>query len=157
MIKLPSPKTKTKSKRVGRGYGTGRGGHTTGKGTKGQKARTGYKKPTPDFEGGQNPISKRVPKLRGTSRKGTSRRALFKSKQNRQVVNISRIESKFKTGSKITPQSLEDAGLISNPDHKILNVKVLFDKPIKGKFEFENVKMSKTAKDAVTKAGGKVE
>ncbi|NIT03914.1 50S ribosomal protein L15, partial [Candidatus Saccharibacteria bacterium] len=51
-----------KKKRRGLGYGSGRGGHTTGRGTKGQKAR-GKVKPT--FEGGQLPLSRRVPKKGG--------------------------------------------------------------------------------------------
>lgn len=49
-------------KRVGRGYGSGKGGHTTGRGSKGQKAR-GKVKPT--FEGGQLPLARRIPRKRG--------------------------------------------------------------------------------------------
>ena len=48
-------------KRVGRGYGSGKGGHTTGRGAKGQKAR-GKVKPT--FEGGQLPLARRIPRKR---------------------------------------------------------------------------------------------
>lgn len=61
-------KTTTKSKkRRGRGYGSGKGGHTTGSGMKGQKSRVGAKVPL-WFEGGQLPMVKRFPFLRGKSR-----------------------------------------------------------------------------------------
>lgn len=57
-------------KRVGRGYGSGRGGHTSGRGMKGQKSRQGGKLPI-WFEGGQLPLIKRLPKLRGKGRFNT--------------------------------------------------------------------------------------
>lgn len=61
-------KTTTKSKkRVGRGYGSGVGGHTSTRGQKGQKSRTGSKIPL-WFEGGQLPLIKRLPMLRGKGR-----------------------------------------------------------------------------------------
>ncbi|NIT03832.1 hypothetical protein GTO10_02770 [Candidatus Saccharibacteria bacterium] len=53
---------KKAKKRVGRGYGSGRGGHTVGRGSKGQKARGSVK---PTFEGGQLPLVKRLPKKGG--------------------------------------------------------------------------------------------
>ncbi len=55
------------AKRVGRGYGSGRGGHTSGRGTKGQGARVGAKRPH-WFEGGQLPLVKRLPMWRGKGR-----------------------------------------------------------------------------------------
>lgn len=55
------------SKRVGRGYGSGKGGHTSGRGMKGQKSRVGSKIPL-WFEGGQLPLTKRLPMLRGKGR-----------------------------------------------------------------------------------------
>ncbi len=66
LSKLTSITTK-KSKRVGRGYGSGKGGHTSGRGQKGQGSRTGFKNPV-WFEGGQLPISKRMPMNRGKGR-----------------------------------------------------------------------------------------
>jgi large subunit ribosomal protein L15 len=56
-----------KKKRLGRGYGSGKGGHTTNRGQKGQKSRVGTKIPL-WFEGGQLPLIKRVPMLRGKGR-----------------------------------------------------------------------------------------
>jgi len=55
------------SKRVGRGYGSGKGGHTSGRGMKGQRSRVGSKIPL-WFEGGQLPLTKRLPMLRGKGR-----------------------------------------------------------------------------------------
>jgi len=63
---LLSIKFKGKRKRVGRGIGSGKGGHSTGRGAKGQKVRN---KVRPHFEGGQPPFYKRVPKLKGFKRK----------------------------------------------------------------------------------------
>jgi len=55
------------SKRVGRGFGSGKGGHTSGRGMKGQRSRVGSKIPL-WFEGGQLPLTKRLPMLRGKGR-----------------------------------------------------------------------------------------
>lgn len=68
LVKIKSKSTR----RVGRGYGSGRGGHTVGRGQKGQKSRSGYTQPRPGFEGGQMPLSRRLPKFKGF------RRAFFK-------------------------------------------------------------------------------
>lgn len=76
--------TKTNSspkKRVGRGRGS-KGGHTVGAGQKGQKSRSGYKKPRPGFEGGQMPLSRRLPKYRGF------RRNYFKDNYGLTTVNV---------------------------------------------------------------------
>ncbi len=65
-----SPKIKNvKPKRlIGRGIGSKKGGHTATRGQKGQKSRSGYTRPRPGFEGGQMPLSRRIPKLRGFKR-----------------------------------------------------------------------------------------
>lgn len=76
------PKITKDRKRVGRGYGSGYGGHTSTRGQKGQKSRSGYKSPRPGFEGGQMPLSRRLPKLRGF------RRGYFKSKDNSITLNL---------------------------------------------------------------------
>ncbi|MFW5702480.1 MAG: uL15 family ribosomal protein, partial [Candidatus Dojkabacteria bacterium] len=66
----------------GRGYGSGKGGHTVGRGQKGQKSRSGYKKPRPGFEGGQMPLSRRIPKLKGF------RRGLLQKKEDKQTISL---------------------------------------------------------------------
>jgi large subunit ribosomal protein L15 len=79
-------KLKTKSKkRVGRGYGSMKGGHTAGRGQKGQKSRSGYTQPRPGFEGGQMPLSRRLPKFRGFTR------GYFQSKSTNHAINAAKI------------------------------------------------------------------
>lgn len=155
MINLVSPKTTKKSKRVGRGIGSGKGGHTTGRGTKGQRSRSGYTKPRPGFEGGQNPLSKRLPKLRGLSNAARTRK--FKTnKYSDVVVNLSDLSSAFKKDESVTLESLQEKGLVGASSIKRLSVKILFDKDIDKALKIEGVAISKTAAASVEKAGGSV-
>lgn len=152
--KLPSPKTTKKAKRIGRGMGSGVGGHTVGRGTKGQRSRSGYSLPRPGFEGGQMPLSRRIPKLRGTPRGSSRDGSYFRSKQNKSVVQLSALD---KSGLKtVTPESILEAKLVkvSNADPEF---KVLYDGEIKAKLTVQGVAVSKKAKQAIEKAGGKVE
>jgi large subunit ribosomal protein L15 len=67
ILNLTQKITNRKAKRLGRGYGSGKGGHTSSRGEKGQKARTGSKIPL-WFEGGALPLAKRIPMWRGKGR-----------------------------------------------------------------------------------------
>jgi large subunit ribosomal protein L15 len=93
---------KKKAKRLGRGYGSGVGGHTVGRGSKGQKSRSGHKSLV-GFEGGNVPFYRRIPKYKG-----------FKSRStvNTQVINVATISDNFKSGEKITVDTLKERGLI---------------------------------------------
>jgi large subunit ribosomal protein L15 len=93
----PAQGSKKRKIRVGRGE-SGRRGKTAGRGTKGLKARS---KVRPGFEGGQTPLQKQMPKLRG-----------FRNPNREEftVVNIERLEV-FKSGSTVTPVDLREAGL----------------------------------------------
>lgn len=154
-MELVSPKTTKKAKRVGRGYGSGKGGHTTGRGTKGQRSRSGYTKPRPGFEGGQNPLSKRLPKLRGLSNAARTRK--FKTnKYNNAVIKLSEIANSFNKGDSVTIDSLTEKGLVDNTSVKRQSVKILFDKDIDKAITVEGVATSKTAKASIEKAGGSV-
>lgn len=155
---LPSPKTKKKSVRKGRGYGSQRGGHTTGQGTKGQKSRSGYTKPGPSFEGGQNPLSKRLPQMKGMYGSGnrTRKRGYITAKTKSQPVQLSELENNFKSGDTVTEEKLIESGLVSNVAHKKLDLKILFDKEISKKLVIEGVSISKSAKAAIEKAGGEI-
>jgi large subunit ribosomal protein L15 len=144
---LPSPKTKKSRVQVGRGYGSGKGGHTSGKGTKGQRSRTGYNSPRPGFEGGQMPLSRRLPKLRGFSR------GLFKSNVRDFEVKLSDI-AKLDADT-ITVDTLLEYGLI-RPTSKKASVKVLFDTEIDKKITLEGIAASKKVIEAIEKAGGEV-
>jgi large subunit ribosomal protein L15 len=133
----------TPGKRLGRGNGSGKG-KTCGRGTKGQKARSGVA--IKGFEGGQMPIYQRLPK-RG-----------FKNpfKVYNQVVNVFDIETainKNKYTGKIDKQVLLDLGLINRID---LPVKILAKGDISVALDLEIELCSSKAEEKIVKAGGKV-
>ena len=139
------PKTTTKStKRLGRGYGSGKGGHTSTRGQKGQKSRS---KVPIWFEGGQLPQIRRFPFIRGKSR-------LKSLKPNLIEINLSQLKS-FRSGSIVDHKSLLKAGLLKNSELKKSTVKILgrgkIDKPLK-----INIHTSLKAAEKIKKAGGTV-
>jgi large subunit ribosomal protein L15 len=136
-------KRKMKAKRLGRGYGSGVGGHTVGRGTKGQKSRTGHKSLVA-FEGGNVPFFRRMPKLKGFK---------SRSKINTQVVNVGTISKNFKSGEKITVEKLKEKGFIRKNAQE---VKILGKGDITKKVSIEGIKMSPSAKEKIEKAGGSV-
>lgn len=143
---LKSPKgANRKVKRIGRGQGSGQGTQA-GKGHKGQKARSGGGVML-GFEGGQMPIYRRLPK-RGFSN------APFKTEYA--VVTLDKIAAKFSDGE-VSRESLIEAGLLSGRD-KRLPIKVLMKGDFSTTLTFINInKFSKTARESVEKAGGKIE
>jgi large subunit ribosomal protein L15 len=96
---------KNDGKRQGRGYGSGKGGHTTGKGSKGHKSRSGYASPRPGFEGGQMPLSRRLPKLKGFTR------AYFKTTAATATLTLSALNV-FDNGSVVDLKALKEKKLI---------------------------------------------
>ncbi len=152
---LPSPKSTRPNKIVGRGTGSGKGAHTVGRGMNGQRSRSGYRKPGPAFEGGQNPISRRIPLLKGESKKAR-KRSFILSKVRNVPLKLSRIADTFKASDVVSIEKLIEVKMIKPLSHKSLNVKVVFDKDIDKKLSFEGISLSKTAKAAVEKAGGEV-
>ncbi len=122
--------------RLGRGIAAGQG-KTAGRGTKGQKSRTG-KKRRPGFEGGQNPLMQRLPKLRG-----------FKSHRPKSTIIYTSQLSSIKGA--VTNESLFNAGLIANP-HTI--VKLIYRGDVTGKHSIKLQAASQRAIDAVVAAGG---
>lgn len=145
---LKSPKTIKKSVRRGRGYGSGRGGHTTGRGQKGQKSRAGYKKPRPDFEGGAMPLSRRLPKLKGFSRKG------LQKKTSSYIINLDDL-NKFDNKTEVDIKKLEEAGIISGSMHN-KSVKVLGTGKLDKEVNLVGIKVSKTAKLEIEKNKGTI-
>jgi large subunit ribosomal protein L15 len=126
------------SKRVGRGNASGRG-TTAGRGTKGQGARTGFSK-KPGFEGGQNSLMRRLPKLRGfTSHKPAP-----------ETVSLSELNSlKVKT---VDASVLADNGFTTSP---YVSVKVLGTGKLEKALTVKLATASASAVDAIEKAGGK--
>lgn len=134
----PAEGSKHYQKRLGRGRGSGLG-QTSGKGHKGQLARSGGKVRR-GFEGGQTPLSRRLPKFGFNN---TNFETVYS------VVNLSDLN---KLSGEVTPESLKKAGLVHRFPVKIL---------AKGKLEKALVvkahKFSETAKKAIEQAGGKTE
>lgn len=129
-------------RRVGRGDGSGRGTYA-GKGMKGQKARSG-KGPRPGFEGGQLPLIKRLPELRGFTNIFKKEYALVK------VGSLDVIESK----EPVTPEALVQFGLLKNLK---LPVKILGDGEVSKALTVSAHKFSGAAQKKIEDAGGKVE
>ena len=129
-------------KRLGRGIGSGTG-KTSGKGHKGQNARSGGGV-RPGFEGGQLPLFRRLPK-RGF------KNALFKTRYA--VINLSDLE-KFENGAVITPELLHEMGLIKK---ELDGIKVLGNGTLTKKLTVKAHKFSDAALREIEKAGGKAE
>ncbi len=128
-----------KRKRVGRGDASGHGGTST-RGHKGHKARKGYSL-SYNFEGGQMPLVRRLPKRGFTHRK----------KEVKELVNLGLIEKIFNENDKITPELLVRVGLVKTGK----NVKVLGEGVIRKKVEVHAHSFSALAKEKIEKAGGK--
>ena len=142
-LKAPKP-TQKKRKRIGRGQGSGTGGHTVGRGHNGQKSRSGYKRKF-WFEGGQMPLQRRIPKF---GFKNPFREAYV-------PVNVETIHQYVEEGrleNKISLSDLHNAGLARKKD----KIKLLGRGEIEQKIEIEVHAFSKSAKEKVEKAGGSV-
>jgi large subunit ribosomal protein L15 len=136
----PAPGAHPRSKKVGRGTGSGKG-KTSGRGSKGHRARG---RPHLGFEGGQTPLHRRLPQLRG-----------FKpvNRIEYAVVNVADLEG-FEPETEVTPQAMFDAGLLRHPDEP---VKVLGDGEITHKLTVRAHKFSRTAVEKLQAAGGAAE
>lgn len=135
----PAPGSKKKRIRVGRGE-SGRRGKTAGRGTKGLKARSRLR---PGFEGGQTPLSMRVPKLRGFNNP---------NKEEFAIVNVGTLNT-FRAGSEVTPEKLREKGLIRRRGL----VKVLAEGELSKKLTVKTHAVSAAARKKIESAGGSVE
>ena len=129
-------------KRVGRGPGSGLG-KTSGRGQKGQKARSGGSI-NPVFEGGQLPLYRRIPK-RGFSN------AKFKTRYA--VINLKDLNG-FEDGAVVTPALLKDAGIIKK---QLDGIKVLGTGKLEHKITIQASKFSTSAMEKIKEAGSKAE
>ena len=137
----PTEGTRHVAKRKGRGHGTGNG-KTAGRGHKGQHARSGGGVRV-GFEGGQMPLSRRVPK-RGFNN-------IFAKPL--EAINVSALE-RFEDGAVVTAQDLLNAGVISKCPY---GVKVLGNGKVTKKVTVQASAFSTSAKEAIEAAGGKAE
>ncbi|MDI6901261.1 MAG: 50S ribosomal protein L15 [Anaerosomatales bacterium] len=140
---FPAPGSRKARKRVGRGHGSGHGG-TSGRGDKGQLSRSGGGK-GPGFEGGQNPLHMRLPKLPGFKNRNRVEYA---------VVNVSRLDELFEKGAVVDIDALFSKGVIKS---KTVPVKVLGDGELSKSLTVKVDKVSASARTKIEAAGGTVE
>lgn len=137
----PAEGARTTEKRLGRGTGSGLG-KTSGRGHKGQKARSGGGV-RPGLEGGQMPLSRRLPKRGFTN--------IFAKEYA--VVNVSDLET-LEAGTVVTAELLKEKRIIKKIND---GLKVLGNGELTKSLEVKALKVSKTAKEKIEAAGGKVE
>jgi len=137
----PSKGARSQRKRKGRGMGSGIG-KTSGRGHKGQKARSGSSNAF-GFEGGQMPLIRKIPKVGFVS----------KNKIRFNVVNLEKLNT-FKEETHITPSYLKKEGFVKT---KKRPVKILGKGELKKKLKVSAHAFSNSAKAAIEKAGGTVE
>jgi large subunit ribosomal protein L15 len=135
----PAPGSRTERTRVGRGEASK--GKTAGRGTKGTKARN---KVHPGFEGGQMPLQRRVPKLRGFSN--------LQFKTTYQVVNIGRLAELYPQGGDVSPEDLVAKGAVRAGEL----VKVLGEGDAGVALRVTAHRFSASAREKITAAGGTV-
>ncbi|MBI3914878.1 MAG: 50S ribosomal protein L15 [Chloroflexi bacterium] len=138
----PAPGSTHRKRRVGRGISAGQG-KTAGRGTKGQRARTGRRLKL-YFEGGQNPLVRRLPHKRGFTN-------IFKIEY--EVINLDGLNTKFDTGAQVTPALIVERGLAKHADR----VKVLGDGELKKALTVQAHAFSKSAQEKIAAAGGRAE
>jgi large subunit ribosomal protein L15 len=126
---------------VGRGVGSGHGTYS-GRGAKGQRARSGSSIPV-GFEGGRMPLHRQMPKRRGFTSRNTKAT----------VLNFDDLNEKFKAGDKVNPKVLFNLGIIKSASEV---VKILGQGELKKALVFEKVLISLPAKEKIEKIGGKI-
>ncbi len=138
----PAPGSNRERKRLGRGPGSGTG-KTSGKGHKGIKARSGHHGPgggKPGFEGGQMPLTRRLPKRGFTN-------------PFREESNVIRLDQLTLVEGEVTPDALRTAGLVKRKGP----VKVLANGELASAVTVRGLRVSAAAREAIVAAGGKVE
>ena len=131
------------SKRLGRGYGSGKGGHTVGRGQKGQKSRVGSKIPL-WFEGGSLPLTKRLPMWRGKGR--------FKNVRPTAELTFMDINA-----FDLEEISLDTLKLNKIIDSRFKQAKIIKKGKLNRKIIVKGIKVSQVAKKEIESLGGKVE
>jgi large subunit ribosomal protein L15 len=129
-----------KRRRVGRGKAAGQG-KTAGRGTKGYNARHN---PKPGFEGGQMPLQRRIPKLKGFTNP---------NRVEYTVVNVVKLGQAFDAGTEVTPELLRERGMV----RKSLPVKVLGQGDLDRALTVRAHAVSSSARAKIEQAGGAVE
>ena len=137
----PSEGSRKERNRVGRGIGSGNG-KTSGRGHKGQNSRSGGGV-RPGFEGGQNPLFRRLPKRGFTNI----------NRKEYAIVNLDTL-NRFEDGAEVTPALLLETGIVSNEK---AGIKILGHGTLSVKLNVKAHKFSASAKEAIENAGGTTE
>jgi large subunit ribosomal protein L15 len=137
----PAPRSTANPKRLGRGIGSGLG-KTSGKGHKGAKARSGGGK-GPGFEGGQRPLTQRIPKRGFTN--------IFRKEYA--AVNVSRLDA-FENGAAVNAESLKKLGIIKK---ELDGVKIMGNGELNKELTVMAAKFTRAARAKIEAAGGKAE
>lgn len=137
----PATGSRKERNRVGRGIATGNG-KTSGRGQKGQKSRSGGGV-RPGFEGGQNPIFRRLPKRGFTNI----------NRKEYAIVNLDAL-NRFEEGTEVTPALLVETGVVGKEK---AGIKVLGNGSLDKKLTVKAHKFSASAKEAIENAGGNIE
>jgi large subunit ribosomal protein L15 len=145
----PAQKRRTR-KRIGRGMGSGKGRYS-GRGIKGQKARSGSHTMRPGFEGGQMPIYMRLPKQRGPYSKDAM--PMGPHRTQTVPVNLRDLERVFANGDEATLEAMVEKGLIKNTR---TDVKVLGQGELTKKLAVTAHSFSASAREKIEQAGGSV-
>lgn len=137
----PAEGSRQERNRVGRGQGSGNG-KTAGRGSKGQKSRSGGRVRI-GFEGGQTPLFRRLPKRGFTNI----------NRKEYAIVNLDTL-NRFEDGTTVTPALLVEAGIIKN---ELSGIKILGEGQLERKLTVQAAKFSKAAEEAINAAGGSIE
>jgi large subunit ribosomal protein L15 len=129
-------------KRIGRGIGSGKGGHTSSRGTKGQKSRVGSKIPL-WFEGGQLPLVKRLPMIRGKS----------KFKVVNPTAEVTLTDLNKVTADTVTLDTLKLEKIV---DQRFRKAKIIASGKLEKKVTVKGIPATKAAAEAIAQAGGQV-
>jgi large subunit ribosomal protein L15 len=141
----PAPGSHRDRRRLGRGPGSGQG-KTAGKGHKGSMARAGHGGPgggKPGFEGGQMPLTRRIPK------RGFNNARFRTSYQIVGLDDLARVD-----GSDVSPETLAKAGLVRL---RVGPVKLLANGEVKSAYTIRGLKVSGAAREKIVAAGGRIE
>ena len=145
----PTEGSTHRRKIVGRGIGSGHG-KTATRGHKGNKARGQI---NPNFEGGQTPLHRRLPQLRGTaSRNPRGFKPYHKTEYA--LVNVGELDAQFDAGSEISPEVLMSRGFLRNLHD---GLKILGDGDVSKSFTVRAHKFSQSAQEKLQAAGGTIE
>lgn len=131
--------------RLGRGYGSGHGGHTSTRGQKGQLSRTGHKS-SENFAGGNVPYYRRFPKYRGAENNLLKKEKPF-------GVNLSTLDSVFSEGASITLDELKSKKLVRNT---VTKVKVLGKGKITKSLNIKGLAISESVKKKILESKGTI-